>query len=285
MRRKILLALVLCLAVAALGIGAAPALAAAGCDCHTAVPPTNGATPAHAPFVVAVSDCTVCHVDWVVPHPDAEVPWLNLYARSSASGSRLLSGFVGIGVGITALRGHPGVVVYLQERAWGETAFTDLGQVTTGAKGHFAFTVASPPPFATYRAIAQGHVGALIGGGTALFKAATTGPLPMTPVLRLKLRGVNHGIVKRGHRVTANGTVKPADIGAKATVHVQKRIAGKWVARITVKRAISSTGSFSFRFTPRQHGRFKVWFRTPGNADEVIVWTDARSSERGFRVK
>ena len=44
-----------------------------GCDCHIAVPPTNGAPAAHTPFVASVSDCTVCHTDWVVPHPHAKI--------------------------------------------------------------------------------------------------------------------------------------------------------------------------------------------------------------------
>ncbi len=49
-RGRLLIALVLVPAlVAALGIGAAPAAAQTGCDCHTAVPPTNGAPAAHAP--------------------------------------------------------------------------------------------------------------------------------------------------------------------------------------------------------------------------------------------
>jgi hypothetical protein len=280
MRPKFALATVLCLAAAALASGAAPALARDGCDCHTAVPPTNGAPAAHTPFVAIVSDCTVCHTDWVVPHPHAEAPWLFVDRTPYVYGTHRLSGFVGVGVDLWIVRRHPGVVVYLQERAWGETAFTDLGQVTTGAKGRFDFRVASPPRFATYRAIAQGHVGARIGGGTALFKPAVTVPSLMIPVLKLKLQGVTNGTVKIGHSVTANGTVSPADIGVKAIIRVQERVADKWVTRTIVYRALSATGTFTYRFTPRELGVFRVKFRMQSTEE----WEFAVSPTRQFRV-
>jgi hypothetical protein len=280
MRRKIVLATVLFLAAtAALGTGAAPALTASGCTCHSAVPPT--APAAHTPFVASVSDCTVCHTDSVVPHPHARSPWLFLGRIPYVSGQHRLSGFVGAARGIDIVLGHPGVVVYLQERAWGETAFTDLGQVTTGADGRFAFTVASPPRFATYRAIAQGHVGGRIVGGTALFKPAVTVPSLMMPVLQLKLQGVKNGTVKIGHSVTANGTVSPADIGVKAIIRVQERVADKWVTRTIAYRALSATGTFSYRFTARELGVFRVKFRTQSTEE----WMLAVSPTRQFRVQ
>ena len=166
MKRRIILALLLCLSVAMLGIGAAPALAADGCDCHTAATPSPSATPAHAPLVASVSDCATCHVDWTVPHP--ELPVSSFYAihlaASPEAAAGTLSGFVGIAIfGYSAP--HPGVVVYLQQRLWGATAFTDLGQVVTNDKGGYTFTVASPQPSARYRAIAVGHVAAAVGGG------------------------------------------------------------------------------------------------------------------------
>jgi len=245
------------------------------------VPPTNGAPAAHTPFVASVSDCTVCHTDWVVPHPHARLPWLLLGIPYASPRHLRLSGFVGAARGIDIVRGHPGVVVYLQERAWGETAFTDLGQVTTGAEGRFAFTVASPPRFATYRAIAQGHVGGRIVGGTALFKPAVTVPSLMIPVLQLKLQGVTNGTVKIDHSVTANGTVSPADIGVKAIIRVQERVADKWVTRTIVYRALSATGTFSYRFTARELGVFRVKFRTQSTEE----WFFAVSPTRQFRVQ
>ena len=82
--------------VATLGTCAAPALAQDGCDCHTAVPPT--ATAAHASYVASVTDCTACHVDWVVPHPDAGRSTLVLSGRSIETGFRL-SGWIGVAFG------------------------------------------------------------------------------------------------------------------------------------------------------------------------------------------
>jgi hypothetical protein len=272
MQRKFLLALVLCLvAVAALATGAAPALATDGCDCHTAVPPTSGAPAAHAPFVAGVSDCTTCHVGWTVPHPDAaRESFVSLQGRASDA-SYKLSGRVGFASPMVFI-GHPDVVVYLQQRPWGATEFTDLTQVTTRAKGGFAFTVASPPPFATYRAIAQGHVFTPSGGGTSLFMPKEATLLP-TPELGLEIRGLVPGhpispTAKLGRTLTVHGAVAPADLGGKVTIRVHKARAadGKWVTRITVRRAIGDTGTYSWKWAPRHRGYYRVDARIPATA-------------------
>jgi cytochrome c5 len=120
MRGKIVLAMVLCLiAAAALGIGAAPALAADGCTCHTAVPPTDGAPAAHATLVVGV-DCTTCHADWAVPHPDVATGLRLGFSGRSAETGYQLKGRLGLSgpMGAMILLGHPGVLVYLQQRLW-----------------------------------------------------------------------------------------------------------------------------------------------------------------------
>ncbi len=283
MKRKLVLAAALCLA-AALSIGAAPALAADGCDCHTAATPS--ATPAHAPLVAGVSDCTVCHTDWTVPHPDVGPgPAMWLSSGYKQSGYELW-GRLGIGGGFFfPWFGHPGVVIYLQQQLWGETAFTDLGQVTTDSGGDYRLPAASPQPFAAYRAVAQGHVGALLAGGTGLFKpkAVTTW---RTPKLTLTLRGVRKGVGKLGRSVTAKVTVKPADIGVKVLIRVDKRVHGKWVKRIGVWRALSASGTYAYRFTPRHRGLFRVWFRTPRvDVDDQIMWMHETSSERRYRVR
>jgi hypothetical protein len=287
MKRKIVLAAVLCLAVAALGIGAAPALAAGGCDCHTADPPT--ATAAHAPLVAGITDCAVCHVDWTVPHPEGRSPWVWLMPRTRATGFRL-QGFVGtarqVGIGFELI-GHPDVVVHLQQRVYGETEFTDLGQAVTNEAGDYRFPLPSPAPFAAYRVIAQGHVGALANGGTGLFLARVAGPTAMSPELTLKLDGVRNGFVKLGHSVTAHGTVRPTDIGLqRALVRVQKWVNGRWWTRTLVHRALSATGTFSYRFAPRRAGHFRISFSTPPVPPSgTHTWSGGGSPERGFRVR
>jgi len=267
MRRKIVLAIVLCLgATAALGIGAAPALAASGCACHTAAPPTDGAPAAHAPLVVGVTHCTTCHVGWTVPHPDgAGESFVDLRGRAFDAGYKL-NGRVGFASPMVFI-GHAGVVVYLQQRLWGATEFTDLTQVTTNALGNFGFTVASPPDFAAYRAIAQGHVVTTSG----VFMPKKTRLLP-TPELTLQTRGFTPGrpitptTVKLGRTLTVKGTVAPVDLGGRVTIRVQKRVAGKWVTRITMQRAISATGTCSWKFTPQSRGEYRGDARIPATA-------------------
>jgi hypothetical protein len=282
MKRKIVLAVLLCLATAALGIGAAPALAADGCICHTADPPT--ATAAHAPLVVGV-DCVTCHTDWTVPHPDVATGLRLGFSGRSAETGYQLKGRLGLSapLGAAILLGHPGVPVYLQQRLWGATAFTDLTQVTTGGKGGFSFIVASPPLFATYRAIAQGHVGPLlplVGGDTGLFMPKKTTLLP-TPDLTIMIRGfdvapITPARVKLGRTLTVHGTVAPADLGGKATIRIKQRVAGRWVTRIIVKRTISATGTYGWKWTPKSRGAYRVDARIPATAAHrgvVTRWT------------
>ena len=268
MKRKLVLAAALCLA-AALSIGAAPALAADGCDCHTVEP--LSATAAHAPFVVSVADCTVCHTDWTVPHPDVGPPALWLSGKSTAAGYELsprlgVMSFVGPGPGWV---GHSGVVVYLQQRLWGATEFTDLSQVTTDSGGGATFTVTSPVPFAAYRAVAQGHVGALIAGGTRLFEPTLRELLPAPTVTLKKLFYLKHGKVRLGKTVRARGKVRPADLGGKVTFLVQKRRPGKWVTRpaLAGDATIRATGSFSWKFTPKSRGLWRVRADTDAHSD------------------
>ena len=253
MRRKIVLAIVLCL-FAALTIGTAPALAASGCTCHTTEPPT--ASAAHAPFVVGV-DCTACHTDWTVPHPDVGANWLWLFlsSRDSTAGCEL-TGWLGVAFPLAKRIPHPNVAVYLQQRLRGASEFTDLTQATTDTKGNFAFMVPSAPPFATYRAIAQGHV---VSGGF-LFKPRATTLLP-TPKLTATLRGVKDGMVKLGRSLRLNGSVAPTDLGAKVTIRVKKWADGDYVARLDVERSVTATGTYAWTFKPGPRGRYVMRVR------------------------
>ena len=297
MRRKIVLAVLLCMA-AALILGAPPALAADVCTtCHT-TPPTGGAPAPHAPLVVGVG-CTTCHSDWVVPHPDAATGLRIDFSGRSAETGYQLKGRLGLHgpMVATVLLGHPGVRVYLQQRLWGATAFTDLTQVTTGSEGGFSFIVASPVPFAAHRAIAQGHVVTLGGGGTSLFGPKATTLLP-TPTLTLKLHGrFDYGIITHpayltlGDSVRVNGTVRPRDLGGKVTIRVQRRVNHnhhKWITRITVKRVISATGTYSWTFTPGTRGRYWVGATIPATAAHARVGTGFIPQNPfggGFQVK
>jgi hypothetical protein len=270
MKHTLIAATVILLAVVAtLAIGALPALAQTGCDCHTATPPTNGAPAAHMPFVASVTDCAVCHAGWTVPHPDAaRGSFVDLRGRAADAGYKL-SGRVGFASPMVFI-GHADVVVYLQQSLWGATAFTDLTQVTTGAKGGFAFTVAAPPPFATYRAIAQGRAGTPGGGGTSRFLPKKSTLLP-TPDLTIAIRGFMTGGLtpqsgELGHNLTVHGTVAPADLGGKVTIRVKQRVAGKWVSRVTVKRAIGATGTYRWTWTPRSRGAYRMDARIPATA-------------------
>ena len=140
MRRKPVWAAILCLGVVALlGVGASPAAAAPACvDCHAA--PPDGPPAPHGVLVAAVTDCVTCHRG-MSPHPAAlRIPGLSLKGESSAAGL-VLTGKLwqpgaanlidGPGGSYMLKVGLPDVTVYLQQRLWTDTEFTDLTQVTT----------------------------------------------------------------------------------------------------------------------------------------------------------
>ena len=285
MRRKIVLAVALCLA-AALSIGAAPALAADGCDCHTDATPTPPATPAHASLVASVPDCATCHVDWTVPHP--ELPVSSFYAIHLAASpeavASTLSGFVGIAIfGYSAP--HPEVVVYLQQRLWGATAFTDLGQVVTNDKGRYTFTVASPQPYARYRAVAVGHVAAALGGGTRLFTPAVrTAPTRFPTTVTSKLAGLKRHVIPAGKALTVRGTLRPVEAaGNKVLIRVQRYDRSARPHWRTVRertRVTSSTGAYSRSLTLRRAGLYRAKTLFKRKAD----WEATSSAWHRFRV-
>ena len=269
MRRRIVLTVLLCLATA-LAIGAAPALAASGCTCHTADPPT--APAAHAPLVLGVTDCTTCHKGWAVPHPELVVPSLTLMKDESA----LLRGrFVVKGKGIN------GVVVYLQQRLWGKTAFTDLGQVTTQRppmaerSGWFLFPVPSRTPWAAYRAVSEGVAGPpVVVPGKRVWRP--------TPRLTLKLSNVVNGWVPPLGAPTFKGRARPLKLaGEKVSLPVYKFRAAtqRWVKVKTATASISATGSYAWTYWWSQgfgRGSYRVRASIAGTADHTLVTTTWR---------
>ena len=255
MRRKIVLAVLLCLATAALGIGAAPALAADGCTCHTVEPPT--ATAAHAPLVVGVTDCTTCHKGWAVPHPELVVPSLTL----TNTGGGLFGRFVAKAKGIN------GVVVYLQQRLWGETAFTDLTQVTTqthimvSARGWFHFPMQHPTPWAAYRAVSEGVAGPpVVVPGKRVWRPKPTltlkmgGPVPLASIF-------------------ASGRARPLKLaGEEVNFTVHKLKAGKWVTVKTGAATITAKGTYKWSLGVG-HGSFRTRAAISGTVNHRPVRT------------
>ena len=288
MRRKIALAMLLCLAIA-LAFGASPALAASGCTCHTAVPPTGGAPTAHAPLVASVTDCTTCHVGWTgPPHPRVERHLdLHLSGRSAGAGYQLVGRLWAHSVRYFPFLGHRGIVVYLQQRLWGATEWTDLTQVTTGrrgpARGAFTYTVPSPTPWAAYRAIAPGHVASTSDAyGLCMPKTATR---PPTPTLSLSLSGLTNGSITPGHEVTATGTATPNLLaGEEVTVTVLRpthiALTPPWVVARAGTVPISATGTFVWEFSLTRHESYKVTAEIESTDDHTAV-----RSTRYFAVK
>jgi hypothetical protein len=252
MRRKIVLAVVLCLAAMAfLGAGASAAAAATCTDCHFASP--DGPPAPHDLVLAGVADCTTCHQGWS-PHPGGlRSLTLTLKATRSATGDELKGtlthpGFLGATVGMGDVR------VYLQQRLWGETEFTDLTEMMTDSAGAYAYTVASPKPFAAYRAISEGVV-----GPSSLWRAMKADLLP-TQKLTLKLSPLTDGVLKLGQKLVASGTVTPRDPADLAVVFLrQKKHGEKWVYDGVEGAYFADDGTFSRAiYKPATVGSYRV---------------------------
>ena len=279
MRRKLLLAVVLGLAVVALAIAAAPALAADGCDCHTAVPPTNDAPAAHAPYVPSITDCTVCHKGMAVPHPTLVEPALTVKIYPGE-----FYNFLGGGLSIPWVP-LADVTIYPQVKAADATEWTAIkppfwegeriATDETGRWGWGVFRVFAPD---SLRAISEGVAGppVVMPGLSAPF----TRPVP---TLTLKLGGLTDGAIKQGRAVTARGTALPVELaGQNVLVRLQR---GRWWAGNhrwlwrtvrTVTRTIGAAGDFSARITPKDAGRYRVRAIIEETSAYRVVKTDWR---------
>jgi hypothetical protein len=282
MTRKIVLAAALCVAVAALGIGTAPALAADGCTCHTLEPPT-APTP-HAPFVASVTDCTTCHVGWTVPHPEAVEPALTarlaVYEFFYAATGGLSIPWVPLA----------GVTVYPQMKAPAATDWTTLeplfgdDRIATDGVGTWFRMVGAgtvgPPVGTIFRAISQGVA------GPPVVMPAISGPFKRpVPTITLRLRGLSNGALASGHAVTARGAALPRElIGQKVQLRVQRGRYGAthitWHRIGSFTRIIGSAGDFSWRYTPKERGQYRV--RAFINA--TSAYRAATTGWRQFRV-
>jgi hypothetical protein len=270
MRRKIVLALLLCLAVAGLGIGAAPALAADGCDCHT-VEPLTAPTP-HAPFVAGVTDCTVCHVGWTVPHPTAVAPTLT--ATVVTVGGIFKSNTVRGGLAIPWVP-LTGVAVYVQMMRPAATEYTDVGTCTTNWRGMCFSKNAGE---GTVRCISRG-----VAGPPVVMPALSVAPGAVpTPRITARLRGPTAGILKLGRRVTLTGRVRPLALaGQVVIIQYTGRRAGKSTEHAQVKRTIRAAGTYRWTFRPKYRGKYIIKAFVP----KTSAYTMERARALSFRVK
>ena len=221
----------------------------------------------HAPYVVSVTDCTTCHALWTgPPHPGTEKHLdLHLSGRSTKMGYRLDGHLWAHSVRYYPFLGHGGVVVYLQQRIWGATEWTDLAQVTTGrrgaARGAFTYTVASPTPWVAYRAIARGHNAATSSGSGLCMPRRTT--LRPKPTLTLRLSGLTKGSITPGQSVTSKGIAKPEllageEIGVTVFRWHYVPLMTKWVKVKAGTATVSATGTYTWEFSVTRRGSYKV---------------------------
>ena len=141
--------------------------------------------------------------------------------------------------------GKAGIVVTLERRAAGATAFAPAGTATTDANGDFSFAQ-RPEQNTTYRAT-----------------AATTPPasssevnVAVAPLVGLK---VSDRTPRKGQRVRFRGTVRPQHDGMRVAIQ-RKRADGTWVTVRSplLRDAGSSFSRYSKRIRIRRSGTYRT---------------------------
>lgn len=283
--RLLLGVLVLSLA-AVLSFAAQPSRADGGCTCHTATPPSGGAPAAHEPFVTGAGACATCHRGMTVPHPKVVEPKLGLGASYESAGGKE---WVGLGGRLAGPRGRGlnGVVVYVQQRIPGTTAFAAVTTLTTHRvkqvpltagygrpDGWFGGRIGTPVWGAAYRAISRG-----VGGKTVVRPALAE--TVIWPAFGVAVRGPDkNGDLAFGQSVTAYGLALPAALLAGEKVKLT--LLQGWKVRIAGEATIGSDGSYSWTVTPAARGkRYKVYATLPATEEHQGV---TRGTHPNFRV-
>ena len=103
-----------------------------------------------------------------------------------------------------------------------------------------------------------------------------------SPTVTLKLTGLKSGAIKLGKRVTAKGAVTPTSLaGSQVKLTVQKKRSARWVTLKSVKRTISATGAYSWKYKPAKRGAYRM----KATLAKTATHTAAKSKWRSFRVK
>jgi len=168
------------------------------------------------------------------------------------------------------------------------TRFTDATEVAFHGTPARGFTVQSSsqisvgvPDGAT-----SGPITVTTPGGTATssdrFTVIGWGPSVVTPTVTLKLSGLTSGVMRLGKSVTAKGKVTPTSLaGSKVKLSVQKKRGARWVTLKSVKRTISTTGAYSWKYKPVRRGAYRM----RATIGKTVAHTAAKTKWRAFRVK
>ena len=227
--------------------------------------------------MLSVTDCTICHKGMTVPHPELLEPTLYVGKPHAA----------GLGANVRGGLSRPwlplaGVVVYIQTREPAGTVYADAGKVKTDVRGLYVsgIGVAAPPVLNLVpRAISQG-----LAGPPVVMPAISVPTVPRpTPTLTLRLSGLTRGAVRRGHAVIVAGKVTPTDMaGQKVRLTLQKwnvhpgGSRWSWTGDPSVTRTISATGAYSWKYTPKLLGQYRVKATIPNTSAYNSVMTDWR---------
>ena len=119
---------------------------------------------------------------------------------------------------------------------------------------------------------------------------ALSGPFtpPVPDDVTLRIQGLTRGAIAHGHAVTAKGKALPTELaGQKVHLRLQRWQYGTahtikiWVRVRSATLAVGSAGAFSWRFTPKARGQYRV--RT--FMDATSAYGGVTTAWRHFRVK
>ena len=127
----------------------------------------------------------------------------------------------------------------------------------------------------------SGPIAVTAPGGTVTSATSFTVKL-VAPKLSLKLKGLKHGAVKLGKRVTAKGVATPTSLaGSKITLTAQLKKGTKWVRAKAARALIAATGAYSWKCKPAKKGAYRM----QATIAETAVNAAAKTAWLFFRVK
>ena len=123
------------------------------------------------------------------------------------------------------------------------------------------------------------------GSSVPVIVDTTNGGFPAsvpTPKVTLKLSGLTSGAMRLGKSVTAKGKVTPTSLaGSQVKLTVQKKRSARWVTLKSVKRTISATGAYSWKYKPARRGAYRM----RATIAKTAAHTAATTKWLAFKVK
>ena len=181
-----------------------------------------------------------------------------------------------------------GQTVTIESRTLAQTSFSPLTTATTGADGSFSAAV-TPQANTVYRA-------SWVGGDVSSVTyppASATARIDVKAKVTIKMTGYRarsgkYFVYGFGHKVACKGVVSPNHsklgdgvTGGKVVLKAYRLRNSRWVLTKSVTRALSTTSGYTWSWTPKARGTYRIRTSFPADVDHLA----GLSAYKYFKVK